>query len=277
MKKKITMLAAMAVMLIGAAGLLSACGGGGAQITDAQSLAAANQAAQAGVENYHMVMDMDMEMNVKMDTMKEIMGTDTLTMPMTMKMNMDAGKKTAHANSSMSMSMMGQSLDQDAEMYIDIAGGVTYTKAEGSDAWLRTETDSSMSDMMTSLADMDEKILTKAAYAETEDGYTLTLDAEALGEDIKNLNLFRNYSDAGMELKEFDIRSGQIEYTFDKKSALLTRIVMKNVDVKAVGDMSGTSLEMQIPINATIDYSDYGEIDAKAYEIPAEVTDSAGA
>ena len=62
MKKKLTMIGAAFVLVIGMAGILSACSGGGseAQINDAASLAAANQSAQADVENYHMDMDMDM-------------------------------------------------------------------------------------------------------------------------------------------------------------------------------------------------------------------------
>ena len=146
MKKKLSMIGAALVLVIGMAGMLSACGGSEAQIKDAESLAAANQSAQAAAESYHMDMDMNMELTLKMDGLQEVMDTESLTMPMTMKMSMDAGKETAHADSNTSMSVMGQSMDQDAEMYIDMANGVTYTKAKGSDEWEKTETDSSMSD-----------------------------------------------------------------------------------------------------------------------------------
>ena len=274
MKKKLTMIGAAFVLVIGMAGLLSACGGGGsdAQITDAASLAAANQAAQEKAENYHMDMDMDMDMTIKMEGLQEALGTDSMNVPMKMTMSMDAGKEAAHANSNTSMSMMGQSMEQPAEMYIDIANGVTYTKAEGTEQWTKTETDSSMSEMMNSVTEMSADILEKAKFAETEEGYTLTLDAGDLGEAIKEMNLFNSYSAAGMDMEEFNISEGQITYTFYKDTALIKQIDMQGLNIKAKGEMQGAAIDMQIKLTDTMDYSQYGEIDPKAYAIPAEVT-----
>ena len=270
MKKKLTMIGAAFVLVIGMAGILSACGGGGsdAQITDAASLAAANQAAQEKAENYHM----DMDMTIKMGGLQEALGTDSMNVPMKMTMSMDAGKEAAHANSNTSMSMMGQSMEQPAEMYIDIANGVTYTKAEGTEQWTKTETDSSMSEMMNSVTEMSADILEKAKFAETEEGYTLTLDAGDLGEAIKEMNLFNSYSAAGMDMEEFNISEGQITYTFYKDTALIKQIDMQGLNIKAKGEMQGAAIDMQIKLTDTMDYSQYGEIDPKAYAIPAEVT-----
>ena len=255
MKKKLTMIGAAFVLVIGMAGLLSACGGGSeAKITDAASLAAANQAAQEKAKNYHMDMDMDMDMTLKIDGLKEALGTDSMNVPMKMTMSMDSGKETAHADSNTSMSMMGQSMEQAAEMYIDIANGATYTKAEGTETWTKTETDSSMTEMMNSVTEMSADILEKAKFAETEEEYTLTLDAGELGEAIKEMNLFSSYSDIGMDMKEFNITEGQIIYTFYKDSALIKKI------------------DMQVKLTDTMNYSQYGEIDPKAYAIPADVT-----
>lgn len=274
MKKKLTMIGAAFVLVIGMAGILSACGGGGseAQITDAASLAAANQSAQADVENYHMDMDMDMDMTLKMDGLKEALGTDSMNVPMKMTMSMDSGKETAHADSNTSMSMMGQSMEQPAEMYIDIANGATYTKAEGTETWTKTETDSSMTEMMNSVTEMSADILEKAKFAETEEGYTLTLDAGELGEAIKEMNLFSSYSEAGMDMKEFNITEGQIIYTFYKDSALIKKIDMQGLNIQANGEMQGSAIDMQVKLTDTMDYSQYGEIDPKAYAIPADVT-----
>jgi len=274
MKKKLTMIGAAFVLVIGMAGLLSACGGGGgnAQITDAASLAAAHQSAQGKVENYHMDMDMDMDMTIKMDGLKEALGSDSMNVPMKMTMSMDAGKEAAHADSNTSMSMMGQSMEQPAEMYIDIANGVTYTKADGTEQWTKTETDSSMSEMMNSVTEMSADILEKAKFAETEEGYTLTLDAGDLGEAIKEMNLFNSYSAAGMDMEEFNISEGQITYTFYKDTALIKQIDMQGLNIKAKGEMQGAAIDMQIKLTDTMNYSQYGEIDPKAYAIPAEVT-----
>jgi len=274
MKKKLTMIGAAFVLVIGMAGILSACGGGGsdAQITDAASLAAANQAAQEKTENYHMDMDMDMDMTIKMDGLQEALGTDSMNVPMKMTMSMDAGKEAAHADSNTSMSMMGQSMEQPAEMYIDIANGVTYTKADGTEQWTKTETDSSMSEMMNSVTEMSADNLEKAKFAETEEGYTLTLDAGDLGEAIKEMNLFNSYSAAGMDMEEFNISEGQITYTFYKDTALIKQIDMQGLNIKAKGEMQGAAIDMQIKLTDTMNYSQYGEIDPKAYAIPAEVT-----
>lgn len=276
MKKKLTMLAAALALIIGMAGLVAGCGGGSSepQITDAASLAAANQEAQSTVESYHMDMDMNMDMTLRMDGIQEVMGTDSLTMPMTMTMSMDSGKQTAHATSNTKMELMGQSLDQNAEMYIDIENAVTFSKAEGTEQWIKSQTDSSMSDMMNSMADMSAEMLSQADFAETDSGYTLTLDAAVMGEAIKETNLFDSYSSAGMEFQEFNIDGGELIYTFDKDSVLVTKIEMKAVNVKARGDMQGTVVDMQVPITTTLDYSQYGEIDPEVYKIPEEVLGS---
>ena len=261
-------------IIIGTMGMLAGCGGSKAQITDAVSLAEANQAAQQAAKNYHMDMDMDMEATIKMDGLKDVMGTDSLTMPMSITMSMDSGKETAHATSNTKMTMLGQSIDQNAEQYIDIKNGVTYTKAEGTNQWTKTESDASMSDMMDSMSKMSKDMLSKAEFAETEDSYTLTLDAEVMGDMIKELGLFDSISSADMELEEFSIDSGQIVYTFDKESALLTKSEIKELDVKAKGTEQGISADMQIPVSATMEYSHYGELDPKDYEIPSDVTGS---
>ena len=274
MKKKLTMIGAAFVLVVGMAGIFSACGGGGseAQITDAASLAAANQSAQADVENYHMDMDMDMDMTLKMDGLKEALGTDSMNVPMKMTMSMDSGKETAHADSNTSISMMGQSMEQPAEMYIDIANGATYTKAEGTETWTKTETDSSMTEMLNSVTEMSADILEKAKFAETEEEYTLTLDAGELGEAIKEMNLFSSYSDMGMDMKEFNITEGQIIYTFYKDSALIKKIDMQGLNIQANGEMQGSAIDMQVKLTDTMNYSQYGEIDPKTYAIPADVT-----
>ena len=209
-----------------------------------------------------------------MDGLKDVMGTDSLTMPMSITMSMDSGKETAHATSNTKMTMLGQSIDQNAEQYIDIKNGVTYTKAEGTNQWTKTESDASMSDMMDSMSKMSKDMLSKAEFAETEDSYTLTLDAEVMGDMIKELGLFDSISSADMELEEFSIDSGQIVYTFDKESALLTKSEIKELDVKAKGTEQGISADMQIPVSATMEYSHYGELDPKDYEIPSDVTGS---
>lgn len=270
MKKKFTMMGAVLVLIIGMAGLLSACGGG-ASINDASSLAEANEKAQAEVENYHMDMDMDMEMTVKMEGLEELAGSDSLTMPMKMTMKMDAGKKTAHAESTASMSMMGQSMDQDSEMYIDIENGATYAKPEGTSEWVKSDTDASMSDMTSGVAAMDKEILDKAKFAETEDAYTLTLDAAEVGDLINEEDFFGSYESSGMEFEEFEISSGQIIYYFDKETVLLKKAEMKDLDVNAKGEMSGSAIDMKVPMSATMDYSQYNEIDPKVYEIPEDV------
>ena len=185
---------------------------------------------------------------------------------------MDSGKETAHADSNTSISMMGQSMEQPAEMYIDIANGATYTKAEGTETWTKTETDSSMTEMLNSVTEMSADILEKAKFAETEEEYTLTLDAGELGEAIKEMNLFSSYSDMGMDMKKFNITEGQIIYTFYKDSALIKKIDMQGLNIQANGEMQGSAIDMQVKLTDTMNYSQYGEIDPKTYAIPADVT-----
>ena len=273
MKKKLTVAAAALMLLIGTIGLLTACGGSDKpQITDAASLAAASQKALEGVENFHVDMDMDMEMTMKMDGLKEVMGTDSMTVPAKIKTNLDSGKETAHGTTEVKMSMMNQPMDQAAEIYIDLVNGVTYTKAEGTEAWIKTDSDASMSDMMSSLSTLGTDVLEQAEFSESEDGYVLTLDASVMGEAIKESDMLGNYVGSGLDLETFDITGGQFVYTFDKESTRPIKIEMKDVDMKAKGETQGTAVDILVPMNAAIVYSQYGEIDPGAYEIPAEVT-----
>lgn len=268
MKVRLTVAAALAVLIIG---MLSACGDGSPQITDAKSLAAANKTAQEAVENYHMDMNMNMDVTMNLPGLEDMLGSSSIEVPTSMEMRMDSGKETAHANSSMSMTMMGQSMDQDAEMYIDITNGTAYTKAAGTDTWQKSENSIGMTDMTNSLSELGDDIMSEAVFSETEEDYTLTLDAAVLGEAIKEMDLLGSLDAAGMGLEDFSIDGGQLTYIFDKESVLIKKIEMNDVDVKASGDISGSTADMEMPINATFDFSKYNELSAADYEIPADV------
>ncbi len=272
MKGKLTLLTLALALLLA---LLTACGG--ANITDAKSLAAANIKAQAAVENHHMDMNMDMTMAIDTERLKEAFGTSSLEMPVLMNVAVDSGRYTAHANTNMNVTIMEQETKQQAELYLDMKNGITYAKADGVDAWKRAEETLDMSAMLNSLGRLEDSLLENAIYSESSDAYTLTLSADPMDEVIKDMDLLGSLRSAGLDVETLTVDGGQMVYTIDKNSLLITSIAMKDIDVTASGVLGGTSVDMSIPLDAEVTFSKYGELMPEDYEIPDDVLDDASA
>ena len=267
MKLKIFLVGSVIALTLG---LFTACGGS-PTIDDASSLVEANKAAQEAVTSYHMDSDMDMNIAMGMEGLESLLGTSSLSMPMDMKMAMDMGKESAHGTTSVSISMMGQKQDVNAEMYVDIKEGVAYSKLDGADTWTKSEQDAASMDMAGSVSEMSEDILSKAKFESDDDSYELTLTAADLGESISDLGLMDNLGSSGVELKDFSMTEGEVKYTFDKDKVLLRKVSMDDVKIKATGSMQGTTMDMDITMEADYELGKYDELDPKDYQIPDEV------
>ena len=266
MRSKIIILIAALVFTLGT---LTSCGG--PSITDAKSLVAANKAAQEAVKNFHMDGDLDMEMKMKMEELQALLGTAELSMPMKMEMSMDMSKETAHGTTKTDVTTLGQTQSVDAEMYCDIKEGIVYTKTDASNTWVKSNQEINTADMVESLAGAGDELLEKAEFSSDDDSYKLTLSAEVLGESINDLGLMNDIGSAGMEIKDLNMSEGTIVYTFDKETVLMKKVEMDDVKVTANGTMDGTSLDMDIDMDAEYEFSKYDELDPKDYEIPEDV------
>ena len=257
-------------------GMLAGCGGadpGGdkASITDAKSLAAANKTAQEAVKNFHA--DGDMDMKIKM-TINASGTTQDLDMPMKMGLAMDTDGKTGHGQMKVDADVMGQSIDQDAEVYTDLEKGAVYTKVGGSDAWAKSDQQINVTSMMDSVAEMDESLLAKAEFAESEEGYTLTLSGDALGEALKDMDLMSGVSQ--LDLSDLTVGGGKIIYTIDKETNLMTKTVIEGLTITAKGSSSGVDYDADITMDSDYAYCKYDELKPADYEIPDEVLEMTG-
>ena len=64
---------------------------------------------------------------------------------------------------------------------------------------------------------------------------------------------------------------GEVKYTFDKDKVLLRKVSMDDVKIKATGSMQGTTMDMDITMEADYELGKYDELDPKDYQIPDEV------
>lgn len=273
MKSKILFLGVFLALVIG---LLAACGG--ITINDAKSLAAANKEAQSKVENFHADSDIDINMSLGMEGLESLFGSGTMTVPMKMNISLDSGRESAHGNMSTDISFMGQSEKTTAEIYCDLKNGKAYVKAEGSDEWEESEQSNDYAAMLNSISELSDDILENCEFKEEDNAYTLTMNAEVLGETIDDLGLLNDAQAAGeVDLSDLDIKSGQIVYSFDKETVLISKIDMDNIKIKASGSMEGTEYDLDMDMKGSYSFSKYGELKPADFEIPAEVTGGAGA
>ena len=266
MKHKIGLIATSIILCIG---MLTACGSG---IDDAKSLSDASKKAQESVESFHLDSEVDMDMTFHFSGPGIDASNSKVEMPVEISMDIDSGKETAHGNTNVKMSMMGQSMDQDSEVYLDLVDKVVYTKAAGSDTWAKTSSESNMTDVVNCADALSDSVLEKAEFQEDDDEYVLTVAAKDMGDAINDLGFTNDMNTNGLEVQDLNITNGTVTYKFFKDTQLLKSMEMDDVTIDASGVVQGQHVNITIGMDADYDFSKYNEVDASAYEIPAEVT-----
>ena len=215
-------------------------------------------------KNFHMMGEMDMEMSMALnDTASVAAGTTRLNVPITAEFEFDVGQKSAHGDMTMKVSLLGMSEEQDSEIYIDAEDSCVYTKTKGTDAWVKEETDKTL----TSLLDpdeLDDVDWSKFAFEKTDDGYLLKANIKDFDSDFFGESFTSNLDNTISDFKMGD--EGEVLYYFDKKCNL-RKINLKNVTLSA--EAENTDIDMAVDMQYVL--SKYNELDEDDYEIPSKV------
>ena len=234
--------------------------------------------AQTNVDSYHVDGTVDMTVTFDPDksgTLQDLLGKVDPKLPVKMTMDMDAGTETAHVTTDASISVFGKTVPvQTAEVYLDLKKMVSYTRTGDSVEWKKSgdeDQEVGFKEMAGGLAIVGKTVAENAVFEETEDFYTLTMQAETAGEFVADLDLF-DWVDLGVvDVRDITVEGGQIVYNVDKTTLLVSSIELKDVDLRGRGTYKGVSMDLQFPTDASFQFSRYNELEESEYAIPAEV------
>ena len=277
--KKYAKIFALMMSLVLVIGVLSACSLMGPK--NAKECFEKNLSASAGLESYHMDVDMEMGMNMSFSDptvaaqFEEFMGVKAFDIPIDVTMSVDVGKDTAHADMDMNVSMLGQKMSEKGEMYLDVKEGCSYTKMDSDDGW--TKSDLEDGDMFTQL--FDEKDLEnvdwdKMEFKKTDDGYVVTGPVEAFGDGFITDSTSAYLDD--MDVNDFSLDGGDVEFKFNKK-CVMTEASIKDLKMTGKSELDSDMGDMDttITLDATFEYSKFNEVDEDDYAIPKKVVKDA--
>ena len=277
--KKYAKIFALMMSLVLVIGVLSACSLMGPK--NAKECFEKNLSASAGLESYHMDVDMEMGMNMSFSDptvaaqFEEFMGVKSFDIPIDVTMSVDVGKDTAHADMDMNVSMLGQKMSEKGEMYLDVKEGCSYTKMDSDDGW--TKSDLEDGDMFTQL--FDEKDLEnvdwdKMEFKKTDDGYVVTGPVEAFGDGFITDSTSAYLDD--MDVNDFSLDGGDVEFKFNKK-CVMTEASIKDLKMTGKSELDSDMGDMDttITLDATFEYSKFNEVDEDDYAIPKKVKKNA--
>ncbi|MBQ6495941.1 MAG: hypothetical protein IJI74_02090 [Firmicutes bacterium] len=278
MKRKKLIIVIIAIVCLIVLGLVAAFAFVGPKVTGVKSLVAANMKAQTNVDSYHVDGTVDMTVTFDPDksgTLQDLLGKVDPKLPVKMTMDMDAGTETAHVTTDASISVFGKTVPvQTAEVYLDLKKMVSYTRTGDSVEWKKSgdeDQEVGFKEMAGGLAIVGKTVAENAVFEETEDFYTLTMQAETAGEFVADLDLF-DWVDLGVvDVRDITVEGGQIVYNVDKTTLLVSSIELKDVDLRGRGTYKGVSMDLQFPTDASFQFSRYNELEESEYAIPAEV------
>ena len=245
-------------MLLLTAGMLLLTGCGHPKIVGVKSLTAANVAAQSKVENYHIDGTINMEIELDYEELQALSEFVEPKLPVEVTIAADAGTETAHVTTKAGVSVFGKSVDvQKGDYYVDMKQGYQDQQL-------------SLKEIAGGLAIVGKTVLDSAAFAETDEAYSLTMPAEKAGDLIADMHLL-DCVDLGIaDIRDVTVEGGQIVYNVDKETLLIQSIQLQDVNVRGKGVYEDSSVSLKSPINASFQFSRYNELDEKDYAIPEE-------
>ena len=212
-------------------------------------------------KNCHMVMDMSMTMKAA-----------EMELPITVKSDMDVVNDNTHGT--MDMNMMGQ--DVKVEMYA-VKEGSKYTTYTGSDlggekTWTKGEAETNPTSGVADFGDID-----KAEFEATDTGYKITLPGDQIANTLTSASggqdMFANMDPSVAEAFKKSLANSKIVYNFDKDCLLQDMSFDGNFDLSQGSGEDAQAASMTLSLKAT--FSNYGKIDPKVVEVPADVVANA--
>lgn len=254
----------------GALVLTSLVGCGGAQSTPAEP--APDPEPTTAMELLERYNEQENKDNCHMDlNMDAKVTSGEFELPMGVSMSLDRAGDAAHGTTSIAF---GESVT--SEMYLVKEEGKWAQYAQSpmdENSWTRTEVESSA----TTESLINEKLFKDAEFAKTDDGYTVTVSGDKIGDVLSTLGsndysdmLGSDESDVSKALKE-----ASIVYTFGKDFLVKSVAYDMNYNYQSGDENALLSLSANSSISLKVTVSGYGTIDPSKVALPDEVKKSA--
>lgn len=251
---------------------LAACGGPAAP-KSAEELIGKYAEAMKEQTGYHVDMDMDFGIRAEGEGM-------TFDIPVEMDMSIDMADSLAHGDMGLSLSLLGQSMNEKAEVYVD--GDSTYTYSESDGYWTVSDNDE-RAGIASGMESLDPASFENAEFAADSKAGTYTVtqslaDFAATGDTYDLLeDVYGGMAETmGMDADDLldQWKDAKAVYVFDK-DFLLQSMEIQGCEYSSTIEEDGVSMDVKVSLALSYRMSKYGEIDADSLKVPADVKDEA--
>lgn len=227
--------------------------------------------------NYHVDMDMDFEIGASG-------GGVSVDIPVSLTVSADVLGDNMHGDMDMELSMLGQSMSQSVEVYVESGRKTTktYTFDWEDEYWTVTEEDKGAG-LATSLNTLSAKGFEDAAMEKDKEKGTYTI-TQSFSDFVDSTDLFDSVEDLygdladTMDMDMDDLidqwSDASVVYVFDKDYNL----VSFNIDECSYSDTldyEGVDLEVSVSFSMDFEFSDFGEIEEDDVAVPDKVKSTA--
>lgn len=223
-------------------------------------------------KNYHADMEMDFNIQTKGQGL-------SFELPIHMGLSADVLDDRMHGNMDLNLSLMGQDMTETYEVYID--GDTSYVQDFGSNKWTILENNEDDDSLAFAFSDMEADDFKNAGLDVTNDEYIVTqsfADFAASGDTYDMLeDVYGGMTESlGIDSESFlkDWNTANIVYTFDKDFYLLSAVV-ENCQYSGTVEDEGTTLDMDVSLDLSFKFSDYGKVEKSKVEVPEKIRKSA--
>lgn len=251
---------------------LAACGGSAAP-KSAEELIGKYVEAMEEQTGYHVDMDMDFGIRAEGEGM-------TFDIPVEMDMSIDMADGLAHGNMGLSLSLLGQSMNEKAEVYVD--GANTYTYSESDGYWTVSDNDE-RAGIASGMESLDPASFKNAEFAADSKAGTYTVtqslaDFAATGDTYDLLeDVYGGMAETmGMDADDLldQWKDARAVYVFGK-DFLLQSMEIEGCEYSSTIEEDGVSMDVKVSLELSYRMSKYGEIDAGSLKVPDDVKDEA--
>lgn len=223
-------------------------------------------------KNYHADMEMKFNIQAKGDGL-------SVDLPIHMGLSADMLDEQMHGNMDLSLSFMGQDVAEAYEVYID--GDTSYVQDSGNGDWTILEDEEGNEGLAFAFSDMKAADFENAKLEIKDDEYIITQSFEDFAATGDTYDMLEDVyggmaENLGVDSESFldDWKTADVIYTFDKDFYLISASV-ENCRYSGTVEDNGTKLDMDVSLDLSFKFSDYGKIEKSDVEVPEKIRQSA--
>lgn len=226
--------------------------------------------------NYHTDMDLNFNISAKAEGL-------SIELPISMGLSADVLDDNLHGDMNLSMSLMGESMEEFTEIYVDGRRKVNvYTYDSDSGQWIISK-EKGGTELACGFNDIDPEDFKTAEMEKDKrsDTYVITQSFADFAENGSMYDALEDTYDDMADMMDMDAddfldewKDAKVIYVFDK-DYYLTSVSVEGCEYSGKISEDGTSIDVSVSLELAFAFSDYGKIRESDVEVPDKVKDAA--